>query len=141
MNVADNNIKVFIEIDNRFIPFNNHEILVYSDSIDLNNINSIIVLYNKDTLSFYNFYEHVKSSKLPLSVIRALQPIYSSIFSDKRNMYFTVYRYPFENKVRKETAALNQENSKMTIAKMIITELYYQVTEMQLYEPGKRSQP
>lgn len=138
LNVAANNVKVFIEIDNRLIPFNKDEKLVYPDGINLDNINSIIVLYNTDTLSFFNYKEKVKFSRLPLPVVKTLLPIYSGIFSDRRNMYFTIDSYPFENKERKETAGMNQKNSKIPKSKMVITELYYQVTEMYLYEPGKR---
>lgn len=139
LNVAESNIKVFIEFNSRLLPFNQGDDLLYSDSINLDSINSLIVVYNNDSLSFYNFKEMVKSSRLPLSIIKTQLPIYSSLFSDKRNMYFAIDIYPFENKDRSKTATLNLKNSNVPLNKVTICELYYQVREIHLFEPKKKN--
>jgi hypothetical protein len=137
--VAENNIKVFIEFSNGLLRFNQGDNLIYPNSINLDSINSIIVVYNNDSSSFFNFNEMVKSSRLPLPIIKLQLPIYSSVFSDRRNMYFTIDKYPYENKDRKQTATMNLKNSNVRLNKMTISELYYQVTEIHLYEPKKKN--
>jgi hypothetical protein len=137
LSVVDNGIKVFLEVSDQLITFNQGDNLVYPQNINLDSINAIIVLYNKDTLRFYDLKEMTKSSKLPLSIVKASLPIYSSLFSDKRNMYFTIDSYPFENKDRKQTAIVNVKDSKEPLSKMTIIEFYYQVKEMHVYHPKK----
>jgi len=127
-------VKIFLDIENQLVAFSNSDSLIYPKNIIPDSINSIVVVYQYDTLSFYNFKERVKVSTIP-KLIRMQLPFYGSLFDDKRNMYFTIDSYPFENDDRKETASLNMVNSKIPITKMTIVELYYQVKEIQLFEP------
>lgn len=137
LNVEENNIKVFLEVNDRLIPFNQSDNLIYPDSINLDSINSIVVTFKTDTLSFYNFKEDLKFLNLPLEIIKIMKPFYSIIFSEKRNMYFTVDSYPFEGDIRIRTAKDSSKRYKIPKAKMIIAELFYQVIETQAVKPKK----
>ena len=126
-----NEVKVFIEMANGdSIQFNRHDSLLYPLNINTDSINSIIVIYRSKKLSFYNFKDKVKYSRLPLEVIKVQQPHYSKIFADKRNLYFTVDNYPFESIDREESAKMDLDYAKVPLKKIIVVELFYQVREM-----------
>lgn len=132
-------VKLLIEMANGdLIQFNKNDSLIYPLNINIDSINSIIVNYKSKKLSFYNFNEQVKNSHLPLEIIKVQQPHYSTLFEDKRNLYFTVDNYPFESNDRKESAKLGVDYAKVPLQKIIIVELYFQVLEMYiLNDKGK----
>jgi hypothetical protein len=124
------NVTVMLEMSNKTtILFKDHNKLLYPATINCDSINSILILYNKDTLSFFNFKELVKNSNLPPIVLNAQRPLYSSLFKDRRNMYFTVDTYPFDNEERTEVAKLKD---KKNYKNKTVVELYYQGIEMKI---------
>ena len=137
LSVGQAGIKVFLDVENKLIPFNNNESLEYPDAhkINFDSINSVVVTYRNDTLSFYNIKVLFKYSSLPANIIWLQKPSYSAVFADRRNMYFTIDGYPFENEDREDVAERNIEKSKLSLNKMTVVELHYQMTEIHAYEP------
>jgi hypothetical protein len=132
-------VNLFLETNcGDLVPFNFNDSLIYPTKISSDSLNSIVVKYKDKTLSFFNLKDQVKNSHLPLEVIKVTQPWYSTLFTDKRNLYFTVDNYPFETNDRKESAKMNLDYAKVPLNKIIVVELYYQVSQMSiLNDKGK----
>jgi hypothetical protein len=131
INIKANELQLFLEMtDGELIEFNKADELLYPKNIIVDSINSIVVSFLNKKHSFFNYKEKIKYSNLPLSILKIQRPNYRDLFTEKRNLYFTIDNYPFENNDRLLCANSNLENSNLSLSKLIIIELYYQSIEI-----------
>ena len=130
--VSQIDVKILLELPNKTIQLNQGNKLVYPAGIALDSINSLLVVYKDDTISFFNIKKMKESGKFSKSFLRNMIPDFKELIKTKANMYFTIDTYPFDTESRKEMAKLNE---KKTYKKLHILELVYQAKSTRIYKP------
>ena len=136
LSVEKMGLKVFLEFRNHFLLFNQADRLIYPPAHEPDSVLSIRVVLGKDTLSFFNLPEMLRQSSLPPEIIRRQVPFYQSVFADRRNMYFAIDHYPYEEDDRRQADETGKDG---TPRHLTLAELYYQAREIQaLAKPVRR---